>query len=122
MFKKVSEFSAPTLYITSDKDCQNEATKLLYEKTKTTSAFVVFKDEFLDNSMTFTEETSIWSKGLNDAVPGLAQHFACKLLLLLLLLLACLVYIFDINYVLHCLDMYCSSSKLDSILSCIMHF
>lgn len=73
---KVGAFRCPSLWITSDKDSQKDATSELYEAAAAPAALVVFKDAALDNSMALTEETSIWSLAVNDMLPGIAQHFA----------------------------------------------
>lgn len=76
MLLKASQFAAPSLWISSDKDLQLAATKALYESAATPAAFVSFKDEVLDNSMALTDATSIWSPAVDEMVPGLKQHFA----------------------------------------------
>ena len=73
---KVSKFTIPSLDITSDKDCMHDATKKLAVAAAKPSALVVFKDEVLDNSMTLTQELSIWHTRHIEMIPGLAQHFA----------------------------------------------
>jgi len=73
---KCAGFSCPSLWITSDKDSQKGATTELFDVAASPAQLVVFKDEVLDNSMSLTDETSIWSPAVNDMMPGLAQHFA----------------------------------------------
>jgi len=73
---KCAAFPFPSLYITSDKDCQNAATTELYSSAAPVANMVCFKDEVLDLSMELTSETSIWKAAMKDMVPGLAQHFA----------------------------------------------
>merc|ERR1719230_1138512 len=73
----VSQWTAmPSLWITSDKDLQLDATKALYESAAAPAAFVSFKDEVLDNTMALTDATSIWSPEVDAMAPGLKQHFA----------------------------------------------
>ncbi len=73
---KCAAFACPSLWITSDQDCQNAATRELYEAAKPPASLLVFRDEVLDNSMALTDETSIWSPAANEQLPGIAQHFA----------------------------------------------
>jgi len=74
--RKAGAFGCPSLWITSDLDSQNGATKELYEVAASPAQLLVFNDASLDNSMALTDETSIWSPAVNDMLPGIAQHFA----------------------------------------------
>lgn len=76
LLAKVSAFSCPSLYITSDKDFALSNAKDLYAVAKAPASIVVFKDEVLDNSMALSEETSTWSAAIDELLPGLRQHFA----------------------------------------------
>merc|ERR1719473_284896 len=74
--RKAGAFGCPSLWITSDLDSQLGATKELYEVAASPAQLVVFNDASLDNSMALTDETSIWSPGVDEMLPGIAQHFA----------------------------------------------
>lgn len=74
--QKAAAFAFPSLFITSDKDCQLGATTDLFEAAASPAELLVFSDDVLDNSMQLTDETSIWSPAVNDMLPGVAQHFA----------------------------------------------
>ena len=76
LINNVSNFSMPSLWITSNKDSQFEATKDLFEVAPSPASFLVFNDQALDLSMTLTDATSIWSLSVTEMMPGLAQHFA----------------------------------------------
>jgi len=74
--RKCAAFSCPSLWITSDLDSQKGATTELFEEAASPAHLVVFKDAALDNSMSLTDETSIWSPAVNEMLPGITQHFA----------------------------------------------